>query len=315
MTVNAYFFSLLYLGTRLDYILVSEGLTKWFKSCNVEQDIMGSDHCPVSCELFDEIYEGDNKLSLLKENTLMTLTPKLCAKNLVRFSGKQQTLKSFFIKQEIKEKEAQERKSVKTSNDNIVENIPETLTSNTIPTDSSIDISEGLKEQSEIKRKSGQASVIKVQKAKANSSKLIKEKSSKAQAKSKLSYPTNQVSLISLFKKASQDTPPEKKLEEVTKSIELKDSQGLQEKSTISENISDSSNSFEESLDDIINNVEDECIEVSSSNNKSDIQSQWNALFKPRPIPNCIGHGEPCKEYTVNKPGINQGRRFYLCSR
>ncbi|CAB4383533.1 unnamed protein product [Rhizophagus irregularis] len=302
-------------GTRLDYILVSEGLTKWFKSCNVEQDIMGSDHCPVSCELFDEIYEGDNKLSLLKENTLMTLTPKLCAKNLVRFSGKQQTLKSFFIKQEIKEKEAQERKSVKTSNDNIVENIPETLTSNTIPTDSSIDISEGLKEQSEIKRKSGQASVIKVQKAKANSSKLIKEKSSKAQAKSKLSYPTNQVSLISLFKKASQDTPPEKKLEEVTKSIELKDSQGLQEKSTISENISDSSNSFEESLDDIINNVEDECIEVSSSNNKSDIQSQWNALFKPRPIPNCIGHGEPCKEYTVNKPGINQGRRFYLCSR
>lgn len=301
----------MYLGTRLDYILVSEGLTKWSKSCNVEQVIMGSDHCPVSCELFDEIYEGDNKLSLLKENTLMTLTPKLCAKNLARFSGKQQTLKSFFIKPEIKEKEAQEKKSVKTcnDNDNIVENIPETLTSNnTIPIDSSIDISEGLKEQSEIKRKSSQASVSKVKLAKANSSKLIREKSSKAQAKSKLSPPTNQVSLISFFKKASQDTPLEKKLGEVTKSMELKDSQGLQEKSTISENISDS-------LDDIINNVKDECIEVSSSNNKSDIQSQWNALFKPRPIPNCIGHGEPCKEYTVNKPGINQGRRFYLCSR
>ena len=49
------------LGTRLDYILVNEDLTKWFKSCNVEQDIMGSDHCPVFCELFDEIndyYEG-----------------------------------------------------------------------------------------------------------------------------------------------------------------------------------------------------------------------------------------------------------------
>ncbi|GBB83631.1 hypothetical protein RclHR1_10330001 [Rhizophagus clarus] len=290
-------------GTRLDYILVSQSLTKWFKSCNVEQDIMGSDHCPVSCELFDEMYEGNNKLPLFKENTLVTLTPKLCAKNLARFSGKQQTLKNFFVKQEIKEKETQEKKS-----DNIVENISEALTSSTLPTDSLNDISEGLKEQSEIKRKSGQASIRKVQKAKVNSSKPIREKSSKAQAKSSI----NQVSLISFFKKASQDTSPEKKLEKL---IERKDSQNLQGKSTSSENISESSNSFEESLDDIINNIEDEYIEVSSSDNKNDIQSQWNALFKPRPIPNCIKHGEPCKEYTVNKPGINQGRRFYLCSR
>jgi AP endonuclease-2 len=301
-------------GTRLDYILVNEGFTKWFKSCDVEQDIMGSDHCPVSCELFDEIYEGDNKLLLFKENTLMTLTPKLCAKNLARFSGKQQTLKSFFIKQETKEKEVQEKKSEvsKTCNDNIVENISEALTSSTIPTDSSNVISEGLREQSETKKKSGQASVRKVQKAKVNNSKLIREKNSKVQSKSKLSSSTNQVSLISFFKKASQDTSSEKKLEKVTKSMEPKDSQG---KSTSSENISDSPNSFEESLDDIINNVEDECTEVSPNNNKSNIQSQWNTLFKPRPIPNCIKHGEPCKEYTVNKPGINQGRRFYLCSR
>jgi len=91
--------------------------------------------------------------------------------------------------------------------------------------------------------------------------------------------------------------------------MELLDSQGLQGKSIDLENVSDSF------VDDRPNNIEDECTEVSSSNNKKDIQSQWSALFKPRPIPNCIEHGEPCKEYTVNKPGINQGRRFYLCSR
>ena len=79
----------------------------------------------------------------------------------------------------------------------------------------------------------------------------------------------------------------------------------LKEENVDSENISDCS---EETLDDMLNIIENECSEISSGNNKKDIQSQWNDLFKPRTIPNCIKHGEQCKEYTVNKPGKNQGR-------
>lgn len=37
-------------------------------------------------------------------------------------------------------------------------------------------------------------------------------------------------------------------------------------------------------------------------------------LGKPKKAPNCY-HGEPCKEFTVNKKGPNKGRRFYLCVR
>ncbi|CAG8485728.1 15150_t:CDS:2 [Funneliformis mosseae] len=242
-------------------------LVKWFKSCDVKQDIMGSDHCPIFGELFDEIYEGDHKLSLFKEDALKATTPKLCAKNLARFSGNQQTLKSFFTKQDIREKQAQEMKleTSKISNDENVKKI-----TSIIPSDSSSYISEGLKGQLELEGKTG-------------------------------------TPLMSFFKKTIQEKSPEKKLELVNKSEE-------ERVELDSVNISDSSNSPEESLYDMLDN-EYERTEISPSNNKEEIQSQWNDLFKPRPIPNCIVHGESCKEYTVNKPGINQGRRFYLCSR
>ncbi|KAG0241221.1 Class II abasic (AP) endonuclease [Mortierella sp. GBA43] len=48
--------------------------------------------------------------------------------------------------------------------------------------------------------------------------------------------------------------------------------------------------------------------------NGEDTTTKWQTLFKPRVIPKCRVHGVPCTEYTVNKNGINKGRRFFLCS-
>ncbi|ORX51632.1 DNase I-like protein [Hesseltinella vesiculosa] len=44
-------------------------------------------------------------------------------------------------------------------------------------------------------------------------------------------------------------------------------------------------------------------------------QQDWANLFRPQSIPTCTRHRLPCTEFTVNKKGPNQGRRFYLCSR
>ncbi len=38
-------------GWRIDYICISKGLAKKLKSCEILDDIEGSDHCPVICEL------------------------------------------------------------------------------------------------------------------------------------------------------------------------------------------------------------------------------------------------------------------------
>lgn len=51
----------------------------------------------------------------------------------------------------------------------------------------------------------------------------------------------------------------------------------------------------------------------SSSNSSS--KAAWSQLMAPIQPPTCIVHGEPAKEYTVNKPGPNKGKTFFICSR
>ncbi|KAI4521423.1 DNase I-like protein [Schizophyllum commune Loenen D] len=43
--------------------------------------------------------------------------------------------------------------------------------------------------------------------------------------------------------------------------------------------------------------------------------SSWQDLLTAPPPPRCYVHGEPAREFTVNKKGENKGRAFYVCSR
>jgi AP endonuclease-2 len=49
--------------------------------------------------------------------------------------------------------------------------------------------------------------------------------------------------------------------------------------------------------------------------NTPSTSAAWSSLLTPKAIPKCIVHGEPAKELTVNKPGPNRGRKFWMCSR
>jgi AP endonuclease-2 len=41
----------------------------------------------------------------------------------------------------------------------------------------------------------------------------------------------------------------------------------------------------------------------------------WSHLMAPIQPPKCVIHKEPAKEFTVNKPGPNKGKTFFVCSR
>lgn len=41
----------------------------------------------------------------------------------------------------------------------------------------------------------------------------------------------------------------------------------------------------------------------------------WTKLFSKKPPPRCEGHAEPCIILTTKKPGVNCGRQFWMCSR
>ena len=88
-------------GTRIDYILCTPNLLPWFKSCSVESDIMGSDHCPVSAIFHDNHpVTGESLLSALlnEPSTDYRDPPQLCAKFWDKFSKKQLKLKDWTTK-------------------------------------------------------------------------------------------------------------------------------------------------------------------------------------------------------------------------
>lgn len=54
---------------------------------------------------------------------------------------------------------------------------------------------------------------------------------------------------------------------------------------------------------------------TTNNTKRQDTAAQWSSLFTPHPAPMCTTHREPAKSFLVTKPGINHGRKFWLCSR
>ncbi|KAF9330588.1 Class II abasic (AP) endonuclease [Podila minutissima] len=93
------------------FILVTEGLLPWFKSCDRLPHIVGSDHCPVIAEMFPELkieYPGGEaqpgtapsgqSLQEVLDSYGGSTDHALAAKFYDEFSGKQQKLSLFFKK-------------------------------------------------------------------------------------------------------------------------------------------------------------------------------------------------------------------------
>ena len=96
-------------GTRIDYILATPGLLPWIKSCDIQPQVIGSDHCPVIADLHDSIVdEAGNTLHLYNYTNppgrhqdpavAIPEPPKLAAKFYPEFGSEQKLLSTFFGK-------------------------------------------------------------------------------------------------------------------------------------------------------------------------------------------------------------------------
>ncbi|CAG8681599.1 624_t:CDS:2, partial [Acaulospora colombiana] len=244
-------------GTRLDYILASQGLMRWFKSCNAEQSIMGSDHCPVVGELHESISENGRTLTLkdllfIGADGESTGTLRLCAKYLPKFSSNQKTLNSFFVRQNSNQMEKLD--------DSIVEKqTTKTITSR--------------KPSDPVSQKATGKSVI---------PRIIKN--GDRRTRQKVEIDKNQLSLASFFK---QPLP-----NEISKSgTTCLREEDVTEVSGSSDHrlVSQSPNvEFKQNIEEIM----DGCAETCVNSNNSRALSQWNAIFTPRSVPKCKIHGE-----------------------
>lgn len=54
------------LGSRIDYVLCSEGLKDWFIDSNIQEGLMGSDHCPVYGTMAETVKKEGTEMPLVQ---------------------------------------------------------------------------------------------------------------------------------------------------------------------------------------------------------------------------------------------------------
>ena len=52
-------------GSRIDYVLCSDGIKDWFTHANIQEGLMGSDHCPVFGTMADQVTHKGKQVALL----------------------------------------------------------------------------------------------------------------------------------------------------------------------------------------------------------------------------------------------------------
>lgn len=72
-------------GTRIDYIFASLNMSSVILDCDIQPEVLGSDHCPVLATFNIEVKPSEKP-------------PETCTKYFKEFSGKQVKLSNFFIK-------------------------------------------------------------------------------------------------------------------------------------------------------------------------------------------------------------------------
>lgn len=355
-------------GTRIDYILITKGLVPWVKAADVQQDVKGSDHCPVFVDLHEQITTSDGSVlrlrDLLGARDTESAPPRLATRFWDEYSGKQTQLHKFFAKKGTECSKA--GSSVPTPNDDtsevatqscsstppsLVDQHPQTAVdsrinttllspvvsrpsptstgTSPIPATSNNATPGPVPDQPRKRKLPWDTPLEKVKKPKGK--KVQKGDSTGSTSQAKLSSffakpkAADEPELQSLTIGASSPTASKATKKGKEKEASLKDIIDVDECpvdfSPVKDNIpgmeveellylSTQSSSSQGSIQSTPSGYGPK-----HKSNKDNCKDVWSAILAPTPIPRCTVHNEPAKEYTVNKPGPNKGKQFFICSR
>jgi AP endonuclease-2 len=269
-------------GSRIDFVLCSIEMKTWFADANIQEGLMGSDHCPVYAltkPVVDcrgkQVHMADimNPSGMFEEGVrLRDFSP---AKDLLPLSGKllpefdrRRTIKDMF-----KKTVAPSAGAASMAN-----------SQRTTPT-----MPPGPLKSPEKRRASGTPALKPLKKA----------KSSSGASGSQTSLAKGQQSLKGFFApkatihtgESIASTPP-------GSAPKLDDLESASAATSGPANPSATSPSVTESFLD-----------------PQATKESWVKLFSKKPPPRCEGHDEPCTILTTKKPGVNCGRQFWICAR
>jgi len=342
-------------GTRIDFILVTPGLVPWVKAADIQPQIKGSDHCPVYVDLWDEITQPDGTIVKLSSvlgaqpnDDGPAEPPRLAAKFWDEY--KQKLLSTFFGKERKTAEASYEGKKTTAS----INSTPSLASSQSLDDciSPSIPTSNGapprippsqspISQPFESSPSSSPPLIAASGETTAGKRKLVPGNSKASSSKkTKLSQPTkgqqkpkaDQSTISSFFqppKLANSKNSTSTSKSSTSKSIPINGT-------TPSVSELSSANELELELMEVDEDADYRfALSLSQAQqgnpmpfsshslsgasgpeaNRESKQAQWSTLLAPTPAPKCIVHQEPTKELTVNKPGPNKGKKFFICSR
>jgi AP endonuclease-2 len=108
-------------GSRIDFVLVCSAMQSWIKDANIQEGLLGSDHCPVYADFHDRVQHGGEELDLVdimseagtfvkgerKLEWKISNSPAFSAKRMPEFD-KRRSIKSMFAAPAAKKAEIQQ---------------------------------------------------------------------------------------------------------------------------------------------------------------------------------------------------------------
>jgi len=274
-------------GTRIDLILITPGLRKWIRDGDIQPLVKGSDHCPVYVDLHESITENGTEIRLrdllhTPDATGSREVPRICARMWDEYSSKQTLLSTFFTKRSTS---ASTNATTAISPIGAVKPpaLPHCVQEQPSPPHSSEVIAvTGGSDPGTKKRKATLDDSGQVKRAKVD-----RDKQSK---------------LSSFFQKPTSSQ------------VASADANG-RKASQSDEDLADAQFLRDVKIATILSQEGSTGSASSSKPSRVESKEAWSSLLTPLQAPNCIVHGEPSKQFTVNKPGPNKGKTFFVCSR
>jgi AP endonuclease-2 len=290
-------------GARIDYILATPGLLPWVKGGDIQAAIKGSDHCPVYIDLKDFITTDSGETLYLRDQLMMPavgtrkVPPRLCAKYWEECSQKQALLSNFFKKTLASASSASE----------LTPSQPRAQSScgpDSMGTPGQQGSPESLARPRSVPASQPPPATIRPGKR--------KHKQTDGPTKKKIKTDgTGQAKLSSFFshpKNSAPRAPDHGRKSSPKGGAAVIDADSPRE---------EDDKVFQKDILLAVSLSQEECDSspIGPSKGKEKGKTAWSQLLAPIEAPLCDVHKEPAREYTVNKPGPNKGKRFFLCSR
>lgn len=307
-------------GSRIDYILCTAGLKVWFEDANIQEGLLGSDHCPVYATLADSVERAGQGVHLsdimnpegmykegkrLRDWDTKDLLPQ--SARLLNEFDRRRSIKDMFTKKPA-QPIVKQNPALPTSAESVgdTDEVPSTQKSNVPPSPSPVatPIRPTASSTADFKSPSKITSPAGLPKRSAPTASSRPQKKVKTATGKDTGKPgPAQSSLMGFFKPKTQVSQP------------IVEEQGKQENGAVaSTSISQSESTVD--LDEEVPGPADGG-EGDSGRVFDPVESKesWSKLLGKKKVAPLCEHGEPCISYVVKKAGINCGRTFYMCSR